>query len=169
MRTFAYGLLVGILGMLIVILAVFCSGLLPVVATSDPLQWETILARKALAVAVARQAPRLQNPIPPDRENLKLGMKLYRDGCSGCHGDAGNPSRWGTSGFYPRVPQFDSQPPLKPDWQLFWVVKHGVRYTGMGAWESLMSDDKIWRVVGFLSHLKSLPPEVEAEWRQPSR
>ena len=168
MRTFVCGLLAGIFGMLIVVAAVFQFGQIPLVATPDPPRWEIVLGRRALASAVARQAPQLQNPVPPTTENLRLGLKLYRDGCSGCHGDAGNPSRWGTTGFYPRVPQFEMEPPLKPEWQLFWIVKHGVRYTGMGAWESLMPDDKIWEIVGFLSHLDNLPPEVSAEWRRAS-
>ena len=48
---------------------------------------------------------------------------------------------------------------------MFWIVKHGVRYTGMGAWEGEMSDENIWMVVTFLNHLPNLPPEVQAEWR----
>ena len=100
---------------------------------------------------------------------MRLGLKIYRDGCSGCHGDAGNPSRWGMTGFYPRVPQFDVEYPRKPEWQLFWIVKHGVRYTGMGAWEGLMSDAKIWAVVGFVSHLNHLPPALDADWRHANR
>ena len=72
-----------------------------------------------------------------------------RDNCSGCHGDAGKPSHWGTNAFYPRVPQFDSEPPLKLDWQIFCIVKRGVRYTGMGAWEGEMPEDNIWKVAGF--------------------
>jgi mono/diheme cytochrome c family protein len=67
------------------------------------------------------------------------------------------------------VPQFDATYPRKPEWQLFWIVKHGVRYTGMGAWEGLTSDEKIWAVVGFLSHLNNLPSEVDADWRHANR
>ena len=169
MRTFVFGLLVGAFGMLAVGAVVFGLGLIPVAATTIPSSGETFLARKMLAAALSRQAPKVQNPFPPTSDNLRAGLRLYRAGCSGCHGDRGNPSRWGTSGFYPRVPQFDSEPPVKPDWQLFWVVKHGVRYTGMGAWENLAPDDQTWKVVGFLSHLNNLPLDVEAEWRQPSR
>ena len=169
MRMFVRGLLVGVFGMLILAISGLGFGWVPFAATSDPPRWETFLGRRALASAVARQAPKLQNPVGPTNENLRSGLKLYRNGCSGCHGDAGNSSRWGTTGFYPRVPQFDAKAPRKPEWQLFWIVKHGVRYTGMGAWESLMSDDKIWTVVGFLSHLNNLPPEVDAEWRHASR
>ena len=165
MRAFAGGLLLGTLLTPLVALIAFLLGRFPVPATSVPPRWEASLARKAIAASVARQAQRVQNPVPPTNDNLRLGLKIYRDNCSGCHGDAGKPSQWGTTAFYPRVPQFDSEPPLKPDWQMFWIVKRGVRYTGMGAWESLMSDEDIWKVVGFLSHLKNLPPDAKAEWR----
>jgi mono/diheme cytochrome c family protein len=92
-------------------------------------------------------------------------MKLYRNNCSGCHGDAGRPSRWGTQGFYPRVPQFAQSPPQKPDWQLLWIVRHGIRYSGMGAWrEEMLSDKDAWEVVTFLSRLNTLPAAVETAW-----
>ena len=37
----------------------------------------------------------------------------------------------------------------------------------MGAWEGEIPDEKIWQVVTFLSHLRNLPPDVEADWTQP--
>src|SRR2546430_4502851 len=37
-------------------------------------------------------------------------------------------SIWGTSDFYPRVPQFGFDPPRLPDWQIYWVLKNGIRY-----------------------------------------
>jgi len=165
MRAFACGLLSGALLIPSVALIVLLLGGFPVPATSVPPRWEASIVRRAFAASVARQAQKLQNPVPPNSANLRLGLQLYRDNCSGCHGDAGKPSQWGTAAFYPRVPQFDSEPALKPDWQMFWIVKRGVRYTGMGAWEGLMSDEDIWKVVGFLSHLKNLPPDLEPEWR----
>ncbi len=61
---------------------------------------------------------------------------------------------------------FASEPPNKPDWQMFWIVKNGVRYSGMGAWDGEISDDKIWQVVMFLSRLNNLPPEVQVDWVQ---
>jgi thiosulfate dehydrogenase len=93
-------------------------------------------------------------------------MKMYRDDCAGCHGDYGRPSEWGSQDFYPRVPQFALEPPHNPDWQLFWIVKHGVRYSGMGAWDGQVPDSMIWQVVAFLSRLDSLPPSVDVAWRK---
>jgi mono/diheme cytochrome c family protein len=49
---------------------------------------------------------------------------------------------------------------------MFWVVKHGVRYTGMAAWDGLLSDDETWKVVTFLSHLEHLPPRVAEEFHR---
>src|SRR5438132_12638242 len=74
-------------------------------------------------------------------------------------------SNWGSAHFYPRVPQFAAEPPRKPDWQIFWIVEHGVKYSGMGGWSELMPQAEAWKVASFLSHLDSLPAvaaEVEA-------
>jgi len=49
---------------------------------------------------------------------------------------------------------------------MFWIVKHGVRYTGMGAWDKLLSDDEIWKVVTFLNHMEHLPPRVAEEFQR---
>lgn len=170
MRTFILGLIVGSAALPILAAVIFLLGGSPVDATAVPPRWETVLARRSLAASVARQAPKVQNPVPLNSDTLRAGMKTYRDACAGCHGDAGKPSDWGTSDFYPRVPQFDSEPPQKPDWQLFWIVKHGVRYSAMSG-NAQMGDQKIWNVATFLSHIKNLPPDVEAEWRgqQPAK
>jgi mono/diheme cytochrome c family protein len=74
--------------------------------------------------------------------------------------------------FYHRVPQFATNAPQMPDWQLFWIIKNGIRYSGMSAWDGqrhhdkVISDDRIWKVATFLSQLNSLPPAVDAEWRK---
>ena len=77
------------------------------------------------------------------------------------------PSPWGTTSFFPRVPQFATEPPNRPEWQIYWIVKNGIRNTGMGAWSQLMTDDQIWKVSGFLSHVTSLPQEVANAWSKP--
>jgi hypothetical protein len=49
--------------------------------------------------------------------------------------------------------------------QMLWIVRHGVRYSGMGAWsEEMLSDGEAWEVVSFLSRLNALPAAVETAW-----
>jgi len=153
----------------LIAVAIALSGLWPIPATAEPPAWEAAIARRAFKASLLRQAPRLQNPMPATSETLWAGLQVYRSGCSGCHGDPGKPSHWGTTAFYPRVQQFGITPPEMPDWQIFWIVKHGIRYSGMGAWEGEVSQEKMWQVVTFLTHLRQLPPEVQAEWIQPSK
>jgi hypothetical protein len=47
---------------------------------------------------------------------------------------------------------------------MFVAIKYGIRYSGMGAWEGMMSDQDIWKVATFLEHIQSLPPEIQASW-----
>ena len=164
MRNFALGLLIGLLLIPIIAVLVSVTGVAPITANATPHSWESTVARKALDASLAR-APRLQNPIQPTSESLSAGLKLFRRNCAGCHGTPVEPSPWGTTSFYPRVPQFGQQPPQRPDWQLYWVIKNGVRYTGMAAWDQLLPDHDVWTIVTFLSHLRDLPPDVAADWR----
>ena len=96
------------------------------------------------------------------------GMKIFRgEGCAGCHGDGSKPSVWGTTSFFPRVPQFATAAPHRPEAQIHWIVKNGIRYTAMGAWQQLMTDEQIWKVTAFVSHIDSLPATlriVEVRW-----
>lgn len=135
-------------------------------ATGAPSPTEVAVMKSLLSRALERQAPDAANPFPPTPENLMAGMKIFREGCAGCHGDGSKPSVWGTTSFFPRVPQFATAPPHRPEAQIHWIVKNGIRYTAMGAWQQLMTDDQIWKVTGFVSHIDSLPADVGAAWRK---
>jgi mono/diheme cytochrome c family protein len=141
-------------------------GLWPWRATSIPPTWENALAVRSLHSALARSARTLRPPISPSEETLRAGMKIYRSNCAGCHGDFAHPSIWGTKGFYPRVPQFADTPPALSAEEVYLVVRDGIRYSGMGAWKDLISEEDTWKVALFLSQLKSLPDAVKPEWEK---
>ena len=48
---------------------------------------------------------------------------------------------------------------------MFVAINDGIRYSGMGAWNGMLSDEEIWKVATFLEHTAALPPEVEANWK----
>jgi mono/diheme cytochrome c family protein len=166
MKNFLVGLVLGLVALPLVVFVIASLGLLGMQATIEPPTWEKALAQRAFNASIARHAPRLTNPLEPNETNLLAGLVVFRNNCAGCHGDSNQKSTWGTEGFYPRVPQFAFEHPAKPDWQMFWIVKHGVRNSGMGAWKDLLPDDKIWQAVTFLSHLDTLPPTVAARWQR---
>jgi mono/diheme cytochrome c family protein len=169
---FLLGVVVGLAAMPAVALVMAWLGVFPMHAKAVAPGWEEAFAQYALKRAVERRAPHVSNPLPQTDETLLAGLKVFRNACAGCHGDAGTTSDYGGS-FYPPVPQFAKNPPHLADWQLFYVIKNGVRYSGMSAWDGQwrngVSDDRMWKVATFLSRLDSLPPAVEAEWRKPQQ
>jgi mono/diheme cytochrome c family protein len=108
----------------------------------------------------------LTNPLLPSDDTLLSGLKIYRDNCAGCHGAFNRPSHWGQNNFYPRVPQFAEAKPGMTAAQMFFVVKHGIRYTGMAGWDGDMADQDIWKVVTFLENLDKLPAPVATAWKE---
>jgi len=174
MRKFLLGFSIGILTPPVALLVAAWLGALPTNANATPSRMEKAFAHLVLDATAARHAPHLANPIPPTEENLMAGMKLFKNDCAGCHGDPNTASDSDAdNNLYPSPPPFALHPPRKPDYQLFWIVQGGVRYSGMFGWAGQfgkdasgkdVSDEKIWTAVTFLTHLDSLPPEVNAEW-----
>jgi hypothetical protein len=62
-----------------------------------------------------------------------------------------------SQGLYPRAPELSRGSSLSPAEQ-FWVVKHGIKMTGMPAWGATHADALLWDVVAFLRGLPSLSP-----------
>jgi len=176
MRKFLLGFVVGILMIPAGAFAAAWFGWLPTSAKAKPSALENAFMHLALDHAAARRAPHLANPVVPTEENLMAGVKLFKGDCAGCHGDPNNAAKYeAENSLYPSPPVFALHPPRKPDYQLFWIIKGGVRYSGMFVWDGQfgkdasgrdISDEKIWTAVTFLTHLDSLPPAVAAEWRK---
>jgi len=132
---------------------------LPTNANATP---RTLKRSSRIWRSIGRQrghAPHLVNPIAPTEENLMAGMRLFKGDCAGCQGDPNNAAkREAENSLYPSPPVFALHPPRKPDYQLFWIIKGGVRYSGMFKWDGEfgkdasgrdISDEKIWRAVAF--------------------
>ncbi len=127
---------------------------------------EKAIAMPALDAAVDRYAPVLNNPVLPTNDNLIAGMKLYQTNCSSCHGDLQRPDALLADALYPRAPQFVKDVPDMPENQNFYIIQHGVRLSGMPGWRQVLSDQQIWQLTTFLSHMDKLPPQIEAQWKQ---
>jgi thiosulfate dehydrogenase len=141
------------------------AGMINIVADQTPSKLERRMAGTALDASVEKRSASLKNPLEPTDAVLTEGMHIYLQNCAGCHGSPKETdSKFGSS-FNPHAPQFMKRAPDMPDNQNFYIAKHGVRLTGMPAWGKLYSDDQLWQVTTFLSHMEKLPPAVDQEWR----
>jgi len=107
----------------------------------------------------------MKNPISPTDENLIAGMRLYQTNCSSCHGDIQRPDGMFAEAFYPRAPQFVKDPPDMPENQNFYILQHGVRLSGMPAWNRILTKQEIWQLTTFLSHMDTLSPQIATQWK----
>lgn len=138
-------------------------GWLPSKATAIPPQWEVEIGERALDASLEKRSAGLKNPVAPDdNATVVAGRKLYATNCAGCHGTAKAPSVWGSKDFYPRVPQFWQDKEAKPSpEEAFAAIHDGIRYSGMGAWNGMMTDQQMWQVANFVARIHDLPPQVQ--------
>jgi mono/diheme cytochrome c family protein len=158
MKDFIFGFLATVVLILIVPLTYLRLGAAEVRGDVRAPWWESRLMQFALHASVSRSAQRIQNPLPHSDEQLIAGGKMYLDGCAGCHGTPGRPARNRIA--YVPSPEFAHVGTQYSEPELFWVVKHGIRRTGMSAYGSFYSDQQVWQLVEFVQQMNHLPPAV---------
>lgn len=97
--------------------------------------------------------------LPPldDQARVRSGLVLYHEQCLVCHGAPGVPIADIGQGLNPTPPELSGE--AEEPAEVFWVVKHGIKMTGMPAWGASHGDDVLWSVVAFLQKL----PELDAK------
>lgn len=95
------------------------------------------------------------------KEMIREGAVHYAAMCAGCHLKPGQKNTELRQGLNPRPPSLVRHAD-EPS-EAFWVVKHGIRMTGMPAWGETHSDRDIWNIVAFLQQLPDMSPEEYAE------
>jgi mono/diheme cytochrome c family protein len=125
-------------------------------ALPEPGEAETFVASNALHLLVWRESRREIVPPPPtDRKaSLDEGDKLFGVDCADCHGQDGHSptdeGRW----MYPRSANLvSSQVQRYSGRELFWIVKNGIRLSGMPAFANVETDEHIWNLVEYLRTL----------------
>jgi cytochrome c553 len=103
--------------------------------------------------------------VPPlDRPDLvTLGAGHFHSGCAFCHGAPGVPISPVAQSMLPPPPNLTSGMRDWRDRELFWIVKNGIKYTGMPAWAAQQRDDEVWSLVAFLRRLPALDAKSYAD------
>jgi mono/diheme cytochrome c family protein len=125
---------------------------------------ETVRERSISRASADIQVPDLSSP-----ELLLSGGPDYNDMCAQCHLKPGTNSSDMSIGLYPSPPNLS----LAPDdhehahdagdtgstQRQFWIIKHGIKASGMPAWGPTHDDQRIWAMVAFIQKLPTLTPE----------
>jgi mono/diheme cytochrome c family protein len=105
------------------------------------------------------EVPALDNP-----ERIVSGFKHFDAHCVQCHGAPGIAPQPFALGLMPAPASLVG---AAREWQaaeVYWIIRHGIKMSGMPAWQYRMSDEEIWDVVAFMKVLPAFSPADYEDW-----
>jgi mono/diheme cytochrome c family protein len=113
------------------------------------------IARQAKAVAISTRLD--------DATVIANGASEYAEMCTACHLAPGMQDNELRKGLYPMPPLLAEPRANRSAAEQFWIVKHGLKMTGMPAWGLTHDDERIWSMVAFL---QKLPGMTAAQYQE---
>ncbi|MGD0563651.1 MAG: cytochrome c [Roseiarcus sp.] len=116
------------------------------------------------AASVARHASGAPPISLDDAATAQAGARAYATiGCVNCHGGPGVGWAKFSEGLQPVPADLKKMATERTASELFWVVKNGVKMTGMPSFGAAgASDQQIWTIVAFI---KKLPTLSDADYK----
>ncbi len=163
MRLLAF---IGALAILVAIAAAvfFFGGFWSVAETQD----DPAIVSWALASVRGSSVAWHADAVPPanlaEPATVQAGARAYATiGCVNCHGGPG--VKWAkfSEGLKPVPADLVAMAKARTPAELFWVIKNGVKFTGMPSFGLAGASDKdIWSIVAFV---RKLPTVTEADYK----
>lgn len=117
---------------------------------------ETVRDRSIAARAAGLTVP---NDLASEAR-IRQGAGNYNAMCMGCHLAPGMGETELSKGLYPKPPNLTKENVDAAS--AFWVIKHGIKASGMPAWGESMADEYVWNMAAFLQRL----PKLDADGYQ---
>ena len=142
---------IGALGFLVMV-----SGVIPIKASSGHWAITKWVLEFSMARSISTHSLGVEVPSLADPALVVKGAAHYETTCRPCHGapDLRHPRV--AAAMTPRPPYLAPEISKWSSAELFSIVKHGVKLTGMPAWPSPHRDDEVWAMVAFLQRLPQL-------------
>lgn len=145
-------------------IGVIYSGVYNVAATDK--HWPIVywLLHETVEHSIAAHAKTIEVPALGDRQQVLAGAANYKAMCADCHAAPGIEQRTlARAMMYPKPPLLDDAAEEMTPAQLFWVIKYGIKASGMPAWGSSHSDEDLWSMVALI---QKFPGMTAAEYEQ---
>lgn len=127
-----------------------------------PTAIETSIALTMRRLATPRAVRTATNPVEPSASVLEDGLAHFADHCAACHANDGSGDTEMGRSFYPPAPDMRAaRTQSLSDGELFSIIEHGIRLTGMPAWGNGTPEGEraSWGLVHFVRRLPSLTPD----------
>jgi len=137
-------------------LTVVYAGLFNVSASwKDPalVRWVLATTREN---AVKSRAASIKVPPMKGAQQVEEGFRSFREMCASCHTPPGASASPTAQGLNPEPPDLAKRAEQMSSAELFWVIKNGIRMTGMPAWGPSHKDTELWSIVAFVKTLPNM-------------
>jgi mono/diheme cytochrome c family protein len=139
---------------------VFRAGWYDIGASKPHLQAVYSLLEGGMRHSVKHHAKEVATPRLGDPGQVLRGAVLYSEHCAQCHGGPGTPPGAHGMSMQPVPgPLVDASGRWKPR-ELYWITRHGIKMSGMPAWEARLDEADTWAVVAFLVRLPGLDAQA---------
>lgn len=146
------------LGVVLIGYVVMMSGIYNVSSTSQHVQVVHSLLEQGMHRSVRFHARNIAAPSLADRQMIERGGKIYQTHCLQCHGAPGiAPSGIGMGMQPVPGPLVDASTKWDAG-QLYWIVRYGIKMSGMPAWEYRLPEQELWQVVAFVQQMPNMSP-----------
>lgn len=157
-----FGTAIVVLILILVAGAVFVGSGIYNVAADAP-HWT--VTKEILEIARERSVEHHSGGVnPPSLEDpnlLETGFHHFHATCRLCHEAPGYERFEFAQGMYPSPPDLteDHVRGELTDAELFWIVRNGLKMTGMPAFGQTHSDEELWGIVAVVKKLPDMTPE----------
>jgi mono/diheme cytochrome c family protein len=140
------------------------SGAYDVAAIAPPLAGERSILHGIMRQSVRAHVGRNEVQAPQDfASRAPKGASDFEEMCATCHGAPGKePSEIGI-GLNPKPPRLEEASLAWSAPEMFWIVKNGIRMTGMPAFGPTHDEDRIWSIVAFARTLPGMNADAYAQ------
>jgi mono/diheme cytochrome c family protein len=144
-------------------IVVMYSGVINVAATNPHNPITAMILSTTMDNSVRAHAKGITVPPLKNEQMIMEGFRHYREMCVACHLAPGIKSSEIRAGLLPKPPKLQEAVREWKPAELFWIIKNGVKMSGMPAWGPTHSDQKIWAMVAFL---EKLPDMTAAQYQE---
>lgn len=124
-------------------------------------KWTFWIIETARERSVSFHSSGIELPPLKGQKLVDMGFPHFHEMCRLCHGAPGYNRDEFADGLYPNPPVLNSEEVQQEldDADLFWVVKNGIKMTGMPSFGSTHSEEAIQTIVAFLRRMPDLTAE----------
>ncbi len=109
--------------------------------------------------SVMSRAKSVKAPEQLTDKQAQAGFSIYKDTCVYCHGAPGKEPDASSKGLNPQPPDLKDAISDMTAAELFWIIKNGIKMSGMASYGKIHNDDEIWTLVAFVQRLPKMTPE----------